>query len=73
MLRYSGTALRTLRKERHISATQLAYQIGVTEGYIGHIERGLYAPRIPMLEKLCHVLDCEPCALFVDDGINNDG
>jgi len=51
-----GTTLRRLRRERGITGTQLASSVGVTQGTISKIERGLLVPDLDFLSKFAHTL-----------------
>jgi len=51
-----GTTLRRLRRERGVTGTQLASSVGVTQGTISKIERGLLVPDLDFLSKFAHTL-----------------
>jgi len=52
-----GTAIRNLRQALRLTQEQLAKKVGVTQGYIGHLERGLKKnPSLPTLKKLARAL-----------------
>jgi transcriptional regulator with XRE-family HTH domain len=49
--------LRTLREAQRLTQEELARKAGVTQGYIGHLERGLKKnPSLPTLKKLARAL-----------------
>jgi transcriptional regulator with XRE-family HTH domain len=51
-----GGTLRRFRRERRITGTELASSIGVTQGTISKIERGLLVPDLDFLSKFAHTL-----------------
>ena len=52
-----GTAIRNLRQALRLTQEELAKQVGVTQGYIGHLERGLKKnPSLLTLKKLARAL-----------------
>jgi len=51
-----GGTLRRFRRERRITGTELASSIGVTQGTISKIERGLLVPDLDFLSKFAHSL-----------------
>ncbi|BDG27217.1 MULTISPECIES: helix-turn-helix domain-containing protein [Thermus] len=56
--------LRTLREERGLSQGALAKKIGVTQGYIHQLERGIRRPSIRVLLRLAQALDVPPETLL---------
>lgn len=53
-----STVIRKLREAQPMTQEQLAQKAGVTQGYIGHLERGLKKnPSLPILRKLAKALD----------------
>ena len=51
-----GKQIRYLRRIKEISQVSLAKQAGVTEGWIGRIERGIHIPNILLLVKIARAL-----------------
>ena len=45
------------RKSRGITQAELAEQIGVTQGMVSKMERGVKLPTVAILEQLADVLD----------------
>ena len=56
--------LREHRKQQGYTITQLADAVGVTPGFISHIERGIRVPRLETAQKLAKALDCTIDDLF---------
>jgi DNA-binding XRE family transcriptional regulator len=54
-----GKQIRYLRRIKEISQQSLAKQVGVSEGWIGRIERGIFMPNIKLLVKLPEPYRCE--------------
>lgn len=59
-----GQRVRMLRERRGKTQAQLAERIGVTEQYIGMIERGRSSPSFAVIQKLCHALGVTAARLF---------
>ena len=52
-----STMIRRLREAKRMTQEELAKKAGVTQGYIGHLERGLKKnPSLPTLKKLARAL-----------------
>lgn len=51
-----GHQIRHLRRVKDISQKTLAAKIGVTVGWIGRIERGIYLPNLKLLIKIAKAL-----------------
>ena len=52
-----STVIRKLREAKRMTQDELAKKAGVTQGYIGHLERGLKKnPSLPTLKKLARAL-----------------
>jgi transcriptional regulator with XRE-family HTH domain len=47
-----GAALRRLRHEHRLSATQLAARAGITRAMLSHYEHGQHHPSLPSLVKI---------------------
>jgi|JI9StandDraft_1071089.scaffolds.fasta_scaffold381430_2 transcriptional regulator with XRE-family HTH domain len=54
-----GAEIKKRRLEREFDRKDLASAVGVTVGMIGHIERGLYWPSMPVYILICRVLGME--------------
>ncbi len=52
-----GEKLRTLRKQRGLTITQLSDVLGVSYSYIGKMERGEKIPNVVMLVKIADVFN----------------
>lgn len=51
-----GQQLRHIRRMKDISQAELAKKVGVSEGWIGRIERGEHLPNILLLVKIARAL-----------------
>lgn len=60
-----GERIRVLRRERQLTQLDLARQVGVTNGQISTIERGLSAPSIGTLRRIAEAL-AVPIVEFFD-------
>ena len=60
-----GQRVRLLRERNGKTQAQLAERIGVTEQYIGMIERGRSSPSFAVIQKLCQALAVTPAHLFL--------
>jgi DNA-binding XRE family transcriptional regulator len=59
-----GKQIRYYRRIKEMSQRQLAYKVGVSLGWIGRIERGMYLPNIKLLFKISGALQVQvkdPC------------
>jgi len=52
-----GARLRTLRKERHLTQTELARQIGIQQSDLSRMEKGEYRVSLDNLFKILAVFD----------------
>lgn len=52
-----GTTLREVRRERGLSQERLAEMTSLSTNYIGEMERGLKAPGLGVIVRLCRALD----------------
>ena len=59
-----GQRLRQKRKELKLTQRQLANALGVTPGYIGHLERGTRVMSVEVLLMLCRELHVSPSWLI---------
>jgi two-component sensor histidine kinase len=62
--RLLGQRTRALRRSRGLTQANLAERLGITQEYLGKIERGLASPSFPLLLDLSRVLDTEPAELL---------
>ena len=62
-----ASAIRSSRKEMHMSQQELADKTGMHRSMIGRIEKEDYIPAIDQLEKLGEVLGLEPISFFVEE------
>lgn len=46
------------RKAKKLSQGELAERLGVTQGMVSQMERGMKIPTVAMLERMADVLDC---------------
>lgn len=54
-----GDLLRSARRERHVTQTELAAIAGVTQADISRIERAQIIPKLPTLLRLLDAMSCE--------------
>jgi len=66
-----GERVRVLRRERQLTQLDLARQVGVTNGQISTIERGLSAPSIGTLRRISEAL-AVPIVDFFDTPLRDD-
>lgn len=59
-----GARLRSLRKERHLTQTQLARQIGIQQSDLSRMEKGEYRVSLDNLFKILSVFDLSLNDLF---------
>ena len=59
-----GARLRSLRKERHLTQTQLARQIGIQQSDLSRMEKGEYRVSLDNLFKILSVFDLSFNDLF---------
>lgn len=52
-----GEKLRTLRKQRGLSQTELAEILGVQQSYVGKLERGERVPNVTMIRKVAELFN----------------
>lgn len=52
-----GVTLREIRREKGLSQERLAELTKLSTNYIGEMERGLKAPGLGVIVRLCRVLD----------------
>ena len=59
-----GSRLRRLRKERHLSQTELARQIGIQQSDLSRMEKGEYRVSLENLFKILGVLELDVTEFF---------
>lgn len=59
-----GHQIRYLRRIKDMSQKTLAGKVGVTVGWVGRIERGLYLPNLKLLLKIAKALQVKVKDLF---------
>jgi transcriptional regulator with XRE-family HTH domain len=64
---FLGQKLRKLRKEQNLTQLDLARQVGITNGQISTIERGVSSPSISTLHKVAAVLGVGMAEFFEDE------
>lgn len=64
---FLGQKLRKLRKEQNLTQLDLARQVGITNGQISTIERGVSSPSISTLHKISAVLGVGMAEFFEDE------
>lgn len=66
-LNFMGKNIRFFRRSRNWTLAQLSSKIGIREGPLGRIERGLNLPSAAVLYKLTKVFGISADALFTDE------
>ena len=61
-----GARLRTLRKERHLTQTELSRQIGIQQSDLSRMEKGEYRVSLDSLFKILSVFDVSFNDFFVE-------
>ncbi len=64
---FLGQKLRQLRKEQNLTQLELAQQVGITNGQISTIERGVSSPSLNTLHKIARALNVPIPEFFEDD------
>jgi len=62
-----GESIRKRRTARKLTQEQLAEKVGVSTGYISHIERNERDADSELLKKIASALGVSPAAFFEDD------
>ena len=68
---YLGQKLRKLRKEQNLTQLELAQQVGITNGQVSTIERGVSSPSLSTLHRIARALNV-PMQEFFEDERNKD-
>jgi transcriptional regulator with XRE-family HTH domain len=61
-----GARVRTIRKEKNATLTELADQTGLSPAYISNLERGLCSPTLENMQRICSALGVEIVKLLDD-------
>jgi transcriptional regulator with XRE-family HTH domain len=64
---YLGQKLRKLRKEQNLTQLELAQQVGITNGQVSTIERGVSSPSLATLHRIARALNVPMQEFFEDD------
>lgn len=64
---FLGQRLRHLRREQNLTQLDLARQVGITNGQISTIERGVSSPSIATLHRISQVLGVPMSTFFEDE------
>jgi transcriptional regulator with XRE-family HTH domain len=59
-----GARIRSFRRAKHLTLKHLADRVGVTEGFLSQVERGLASPSIGSLRRIAAGLDQSIGSLF---------
>ncbi|MFC3205830.1 helix-turn-helix domain-containing protein [Aquamicrobium soli] len=59
-----GANVRRVRLERGMTLESLATEADLAYSYLGGIERGQRNPSLHVVERIAHVLESDPAALF---------
>jgi transcriptional regulator with XRE-family HTH domain len=59
-----ATNLRRLRHAKGLSQDELAYEAGVSRGYLSQIEKGVFYASLKVVGKLASALAVEPAELL---------
>lgn len=59
-----GPALRSIRQHSGLSLTSVADEAGITKGFLSLVERGRTRVSVPVLLRICQVLDVSIGSLF---------
>ena len=59
-----GKKIAMHRQKRKLTSEQLAYQFGISKGYLSDIENGKRLPSLQMLEKIAQALKVDIRELF---------
>jgi transcriptional regulator with XRE-family HTH domain len=64
---FLGQKLRKLRKEQNLTQLELAQQVGITNGQVSTIERGVSSPSLATLHRIARALNVPMQEFFEDD------
>lgn len=60
-----GKAIKTLRARHKIPQQTLARKVGITQGYLSLIEKGLREPGFDLIKKIANTLMIPPQLIFL--------
>lgn len=63
-----GERIKLARKSRKLSQTELAEKVDLTQGFIGHIEKGRNQPSVELLARIAIILGCNITWLATGEG-----
>ncbi len=61
-----GKKIRSIREDKNITQTKLAESIGISQNFLGDIERGLKLPSVETLIKISNFLKVSIDSLFAE-------
>src|SRR5215475_12587286 len=64
---FLGHKLRKLRKEQNLTQLELAQQVGITNGQVSTIERGVSSPSLATLHRIARALNVPMQEFFEDE------
>ena len=67
-----GKQIGTARKDRGLTAQQLAEQLGTNAAYLRQIECGVKTPSVGLLARICNALQVSPDYLLQDLLVENE-
>lgn len=65
MKKQFGSRLKTLRQLANLTQSELAELVGISDRYLGRMERGLVSPSFDCIEKIARALRADPASLFL--------
>jgi len=65
-LKHIGENIRTARKSKNLTIDKLSELIGVSESFLGTVERGKSKIGLENLIKLCHILEVSSDSLILE-------
>ncbi|MFZ5428290.1 MAG: PAS domain-containing protein [Thermodesulfobacteriota bacterium] len=65
MKKHFGARLKTLRQLANLTQLELAELAGISDRYLGRMERGLVSPSFEIIDKLARALRIQPVNLFL--------
>ena len=66
-----GVRVKERRRKKNLTQEMLAYQLGVTVGYVSQIERGTSHANLKMLAQVANILECDVTDLITDSNTSN--
>jgi len=70
--RQFGAQIKSWRTGLHLSQHELAHQVGVTGGFMAHVETGRTMPAVKTCKKLAHALGVDEMEMLKPAGIVTD-